>query len=232
MGAARKRMKLKQGMLSKTFHGLVLGDRFSASAFRDDGHPFAVARVASNVGFDAAGGRGRLPIDECEIRLIDFPQTELILQPAVSAFILCEQDQARGLFVQSMNNTWTFLAADSFDVRLIAQYGIDQGSRSMSCRGMDHHACRFVNDNQIFILEDDIERNIFSDQICGRGWRHSNCHLGPAFKGLTSFFRGATVHLYKTLGNQALDARTRKLLQPPDQKFIEPVRSRLVKTKI
>jgi hypothetical protein len=41
-----------------------------------------------------------------------------------------------------------------------------------------------------------------------------------------------TIHIHKASCDQALEARTRKLLQLPDQEFVEPLRSFLFKTEI
>src|SRR5688500_14451856 len=93
---------------------------------------------------------------------------------------------------------------------------------------MDNHACRFINDNQILVLEDDIERNIFSDQIGGHSWRDADGNAESALQRLTCFLRKATVDIHTSIFDQALDTGTRKLLQLPDQEFVEPLRSLFV----
>src|SRR5215211_5534374 len=102
----------------------------------------------------------------------------------------------------------------------------------MSCSRMHHHACRFIDHDQIFILEHDIERNVLSHQVCWHRWRDSNRYTESTLQGLTGLASGTTIHVHKTICDQPLNARTRKLLQLPDQKFIEPLRSLLVETKI
>src|SRR5688500_11081153 len=103
-------------MLADTFDGPVLRDRFSSPAFRDDCHSFAVTGIPPNMRFDAARGGRRFSIDQSEINLLDAPQPELVLEPAMGALVLGEQDQTRCLFVQAMDHTGPLLTTDPFDI--------------------------------------------------------------------------------------------------------------------
>src|SRR5690349_13462785 len=97
---------------------------------------------------------------------------------------------------------------------------------------MDHHPCRLIDDDQIFVLKDNIERNVFRYQISWGSWRHADCHTEAALQRLTCLFRRTTVHIHKAIRNQTLDAGARKLLQLPNQEFVEPLRSLVFKTEI
>src|SRR5690349_3002074 len=124
--AAGQRVKFQQGVIPKTLNRLVFRDRFSPPALGDDRHPFAMTRVAPDVRFDPTGGRGRLSIDQRQIGFLDLPESELILQPAMSSLVLRKQDQSGRFLVEAMNHTGTLLAANAFNVWFISQYGIHQ----------------------------------------------------------------------------------------------------------
>src|SRR5688572_22048249 len=101
MCATCERMKLKQRVIRKTFDRLVFRNGYAPATLGNNRHPLAVTRVAPNVRLDAARWRGRFSVDEREIGFVDFPQAELVLQPAMGALILRKQDQPRRLFIQS-----------------------------------------------------------------------------------------------------------------------------------
>src|SRR5512144_972715 len=52
-----QRMEFQQGMRLEALQCFIFRDGFAAAAFRDDGHPFAMAGIATDVRFHAAGRR-------------------------------------------------------------------------------------------------------------------------------------------------------------------------------
>ena len=131
-----------------------------------------------------------------------------------------------------MDHAGTFLAADALEVGIISQHGIDQCSRGMPRGRVDDHSGRLIDHEQIVIFKDNIERDLLGNEICRHSWRNPNCHRGSAFEGLTSLLRRETVHIHVAICDQALDPRTRKLLQQPDQEFIKPLRSIFFKPEV
>src|SRR5437867_672097 len=104
-----------------------------------------------------------------------------------------------------MDNAWSFLAANSFDSRIVSEHGVDQRPTGMTGGGMNDHPGRFVNYEQIIVLKQNIKWNIFRNQIARHGWRNPNHHIESAFERLACFFRGVTVDIHKTVRNQSLD---------------------------
>src|SRR5215207_4497657 len=102
----------------------------------------------------------------------------------------------------------------------------------MSGRRVHHHPSRFIDHNQFLVFEDNVQLNIFSDQIGGRrGW-DSYSDMESAFQCLSRFLCRMTVYINKTTLDQPLNSGARKLLQLPDEEFIEPLRSRFLKTEV
>src|SRR4030095_4791482 len=103
-------------------------------------------------------------------------------QPAMSSFILREQNQARSSLVKTVDNSRPLLATNTFDIGVISEHRVDQSPTVMTRRGMHHHTSRFIDNQQVIILKEEIEGNFFSDQICRCRWRNPNCHIGSSFK--------------------------------------------------
>src|SRR5687767_5180670 len=125
-------MKFQQGVALETLHRFVFRDRFAPTTFGNNGHPLSMAWITSNVRFHAAGGGRRLSVHESQIGFFNLSQTELILQPTMGAFVFCQENQPRGIFVESMDNTWPFLPADPFEFGIISKDRIDKRSARMA----------------------------------------------------------------------------------------------------
>src|SRR5687767_7352588 len=114
-----KRMKLKERMFLERFERVVFAYSFATFARMHDGHLLAVTRVPPDRRFHAARGGGRFAIHKCKIGLFHFSQTELVLQPAMGAFVFSEHDQTGSLLVQTVDNSRPFFTADPFNIRLV-----------------------------------------------------------------------------------------------------------------
>ena len=57
----------------------------------------------------------------------------------------------------------------------VVQEGVDKGSVGITCGGMDDEAHWFVDDDQILVLMQDVERNVLGSEACwlrlGKGYR-------------------------------------------------------------
>ena len=58
------------------------------------------------------------------------------------------------------------------DFAAMGDQGVDQGSGFMAGAGMDDKARGFVQNHQEFVLETNVERNVFGLRLGGRGFRH------------------------------------------------------------
>src|SRR5688572_27808331 len=177
MRSSGNRMKFQQSVVLEALNCFVFRDRFAPTTFGNNGHPPSMAWITSNVRFHAAGGGRWFSVHKSQIGFFNLSQTELILQPAMGAFVFCQENQPRGIFVESMDNTRPFLPADPFEFGIISKDRIDKRSARMARCWVDYHSCRFIDYDQIIILKQNIQRNIFRDQISRRGWRNPNHHL-------------------------------------------------------
>ena len=98
-----------------------------------------------------------------------------------------DENQAAGFLVETMHDAGTRLAADLRKLGEAVQQRVDQraaiavvvgGARS----GVHHHAGRLVDDGEVVVLVDDIERNIF-----GHGAQRRRRGIAEDGDGLAAF---------------------------------------------
>ena len=111
-----------------------------------------------------------------------------------------------------MDDAGPQVAADRGELREMMQQGIDQRSAiarvvGRSRAGMHHHACGLVDDGEVVVFVNDVERNFF---------RHGAQRLSVRWPGdrnlLIAFqsqrgFRGGIVHQHFAFRDELLHAR-------------------------
>ncbi len=74
---------------------------------------------------------------------------------------LCDHQQAGRIAIDAVDDTGALDAANAGQLSLaMVEQGIDERAVWMPRRRMDHQASRFVDDDQMLIFENDIQRNI------------------------------------------------------------------------
>ena len=81
----------------------------------------------------------------------------------MSKIVFGDDNQAGGFFVEAVDDTWTELI---FGRRAAAGKGlaaakqrVDQSALRIPCSGMNAHSSGFVDDEQIVVFVEDVERN-------------------------------------------------------------------------
>ena len=74
---------------------------------------------------------------------------------------LCDHQQTGGVLVEPVDDPGTFDATNTGKVAAVVEEGVDEGPRRIAGRGMDYETGRFVDQQEIVVLEHDVERNIF-----------------------------------------------------------------------
>jgi hypothetical protein len=118
----------------------------------------------------------------------------------VGAVVFGDEDEAAGLFVEAMDDARAEVSAYAGELVEVEEEGVDEGALgagfvSGSGAGVDHHACRLVDDGEVFVFVEDVERDVFGGGVERWG-------LGGAFD-LDGF---AAVELLLGLGGMAVDA--------------------------
>ncbi len=105
---------------------------------------------------------------ERNVALLDLAAGKLLGQLAVCDVVLGDDNQAAGFLVQTVHDAGTHLAAYFRELAESMQQRIDQraaialvvgGARA----GVDHHSRRLVDDREVGVFIDDVERNVLRD---------------------------------------------------------------------
>ena len=121
-----------------------------------------------------------------EITLADLAARKLLAQFAMHHVVLGHDEQAAGVLVEPVDDSRTQIAARLGQFGEAIEQRIDQRSPiarivSGARPGMHHHARRLVDDGQIAVLVNHIERNVF-----GHGPQRRRLHLADDFDVLAA----------------------------------------------
>lgn len=204
-----------------------LGQRRFALA--RDCHLLAVNRIAVYRRGDAPGcGFGRA-LQQGNVGLFDDTALELLHQAAHGEGVAGDDNQPAGVFVEAVDDAAPFWGmADLGDFRIAGEDRVDERSRFVATARMHDLTGGLVDDGEIGVLIDHVERDVFRLDVCV--FLRGRDDDGDRFAALElkTRFDGAAVDGDQTILDQVLDLRTGELLaQMSDEGFIEAL-ARLV----
>ena len=106
-----------------------------------------------------------------KVGLVDGASFELRLEMAVGMVVFGDQDDARGILVQAVDDARPLDAAHALEVRAVIEDGVDKGAAIVSGRGVDDQAGGFVDDDKVAVLVENDEGDRFRRQGGGFGGR-------------------------------------------------------------
>ncbi len=92
-------------------------------------------------------------------------------QTLVGAVVLGHHQQAGGVLVQAVDDARPLAAADARQVVAVLEQGVDQGAGRVARGRMDDEAGRLLDDEQVGVLEDDVERDVLGRRVQRPGRR-------------------------------------------------------------
>src|SRR5579859_4743729 len=188
-----------------------MGDSF-ASAASAGGHTDTANGVAADRRGNGAVILLRPAMDQSNVSFLYAAAGEFVRELAVGGIIFRDDEKSAGFLVEPMNDAGTELAANTGELPESMNEGIDQRpaiSVVVRCAGagVHHHARRFVDDREVVVLVNDVERDIFShgfERGAFSGAEDRNGFVAAKFK------RGLARHSidqHLLLGDQFLDTR-------------------------
>lgn len=194
MRAPSMRMDLQERVGFEALRSMIDRHRSPPLAFRDYSHFLTMARIARDRGFHTARRRRGASIDKSQVRLFHFSVFKLCLKVTVCMIVLRQKDQSGGIFIKAVYDAWTPLPADASYVRNMRQRGVYERALVVTGRWMNHHTGRFVDQKDVFILEDDVEGNRFWNEV-RRSWlRHTHLDQLTAYQLVPGLGYGGAVH--------------------------------------
>src|SRR6266404_4882029 len=144
----------------------IARNRRFAPAFPDDGHLFAVSGAAADVAGNLTAARSRHTPHVRRIGPVDPPLGKVARQRLVGSFGLGDDHQPADALVEAVHDARPSDPADSGEARAaMADQGVDEGAVRISRRRVDNQPCGLVDDDQMFILEADLQRDYLGDRL-------------------------------------------------------------------
>src|SRR5881394_1743648 len=126
------------------------------------GHLYAAIGIARDGELDAALCAGEFPLHEGEIGLLHRARLKGFGKFGVSEIVLGDGDCAARVFVQPMNDAWSQRIATLRERLATAEKSVDERAARVPCSGVDGHASWLVNDDEVVVFVENVERDGFS----------------------------------------------------------------------
>ncbi len=181
MGATRLQPASNQSGDAEILQRLVMGDGFASARGRHDRHAFTMRRVSTDRRIDnAASPVGSAP-HESEIVAHQMQLASMILEEPRQALVrgvgLGDHKKPCGVLVDAMHDAGFFDAANARQGFAAVGYErIDQRPGLVAAGRMHHQTGRLVDDKEMRVLENDIQRNVFALGLSGLGGRNYEGH--------------------------------------------------------
>lgn len=85
------------------------------------------------------------------------------------AVVFGDDDAARGVFVEAVDDARAGLATDAGEVVAVVEKGIDEGAVGVACGGVDDEAGGFVDDEDVAVLIKNFDGDVLSDDFDSGG---------------------------------------------------------------
>ncbi len=157
-------------------------------------------------------GRQRLAPDQRQVRAVHAPvgtvRGKLLAERCMRRVVFGNDQQARGSLVEAVHDAGTLDAADAGEARAaMGDERVDQGSAGMSGGRVHDDVGRLVDDDNVGILVDHIERDGLGDRLGCLRFRHLYREVVPRFDPIGPISYGRAAWTADAAGaNEGLDA--------------------------
>ena len=210
------------------FLDLPVGDRLAAALAHR--HFFPGMGMAVDRRFHRAALPGRYAPDEGHIAAPHLPGAavvgELRGQRLVRPVVLRRHHQPGGVLVEAMHDARAPDAADPGKAHpAMGDQRVDQGSGLVAGGRMHHQPFGLVDDDDVVVLIDDIERDILSGRLGRDGLRHVDCDRIACRDMISGVADGGVFDRDLAGEDQRFQPRARQLRKAHRQHAVEPGRA-------
>lgn len=220
VGAAGEELAADEGAVLMGGDVLPLGHGFFAGAVIEDGHALSMDGVSADHVLEAPTFFFGQAVDGGEVDFTKAALGEGFGQAAVGDVIFGDDHAAGGVFIEAVDDARAHLSADAAEVVAVMEKGIDEGAVGISCGGVDDEAGGFVEDEDVFVLKKDIERDVLSDDGDGDDLRDDEGDLVSSFQGSAGLGR-ASVQGHMSVFDQVLEAGAGEIWKTGGEVLIE-----------
>jgi hypothetical protein len=153
VGSTRVQAEFKQARTWPGAHDFPVCFRWAAAT--SDSHALAGNGVTADGAFPSACIPARSTQNVREIGFFCFTISKLAAEFAVSGVIFCRDEKTCGFTIQTMNNSWAVGGSAWGEVpfAMVEKSGGERASGS-ACAGVDVHSGGFIDDENIFVFEE------------------------------------------------------------------------------
>jgi len=174
-------VQMRTQQVSRSKAGETDKVRFRLPAVIDDCHALSVSRISRErffdgqlVPLDVTPDHNRVPSGYATGR-------DRRRENPVSTLCFGDEQKTRSLLVEPMNDSCAIGCCTGRELASAAHQRVDECSRPVTRRGMNHHSRRLVYDEQVFILVNDRDRYRFAGDLTSSDSRlvdddHVACH--------------------------------------------------------
>lgn len=166
-----------ESMPGSSFDHLVSRPREPAAA--DDGHSLPVFGVTSDWPFELTGVVRDPSANDGHVRATQRAILQLRRERSVAHVVASYDDQPRCALVEPVHDARTCRATDGGPVSAPAEQRVDQRARVMARSRVNHHPGGLVDDREVVVLVDDLERNRLRGSVGDVGLRDLELHHVP-----------------------------------------------------
>lgn len=209
MGASGVKVALNEGGLGLCVGGqdLVVGDRGLSAGRVDNGHLLAVDRMATDMGEDRVTAFRGDPVGYGEVDLLHRLSLGKLGDEALVSRVGFRDDQTAGsVFVEAVDDAGSLDPAYTGELAFaVVKERVDESSLVVPRGRVNHHAVFFVEDEEVFVLEEDFQGNVLGRCFGGNGLRYRDRDQITSLHRVPGFCR-AIVEKNVLISDQALDS--------------------------
>ncbi len=139
----------------------------------------------------------------------------------VGLVILAGDHGSCGILVNPMYDAGTHHPVDTGEfLSAVIKQGIYQGPGVMPCRRVDHHALGLVHHNHVPVLIEDVQGDIFRQDVRCHRFRQEKGYLVICLHQITALHRPA-IDLHGAFLDHLLDKGARQRIDKPGQELID-----------
>jgi hypothetical protein len=203
MGAARENPALQESCPRQGFRDPPQRD--GIASFLLNGHFFSMNGMSSNGSLDLTGVHAGFSPDEGEIRLFHIAGFELVHEMTMGFIGLGNNEATARVLVQPMYDPRTLDASNATQVFAAMMKKPMYKRRILMARsGVHHKSGRFVDDNEMFILQEDFQMHLPGHELGRFRGRKTDCDIVACLYGVAGKQTGSSVDENMSLANQSL----------------------------
>jgi hypothetical protein len=153
--ALDERVAVVGGAGLEALEHLERGDGLPRAGRVADPHLLAVLRVPSDGSIDEPGVRHDATVDERDVAAIDEPLLDAGRQSALGVVVL----------VEPVHDARALVARERSEVVAVRKKRVDERPAPVAVGGMHHHPGGLGEHDHVVVLEADVERHVFRDEV-------------------------------------------------------------------